>query len=51
MVRCQRCHVKVVILAGFPRTINQADSLAKHFQLDVVVNVDVPFATIRLRLL
>ena len=31
---------------GFPRTVIQAEKLGERQQLDVVVNLDVPFETI-----
>lgn len=36
----------VFTLAGFPRTVIQAEKLGERQQLDVVVNLDVPFETI-----
>jgi len=38
------------LLDGFPRTVVQAEELQKHHALDLVLNLDVPFATIRERL-
>ena len=35
---------------GFPRTVVQAEELQNHHALDLVLNLDVPFATIRERL-
>ncbi|KAJ7388909.1 GTP:AMP phosphotransferase ak3, mitochondrial [Desmophyllum pertusum] len=34
------------LLDGFPRTVIQAEKLGERQQLDVVVNLDVPFETI-----
>lgn len=31
---------------GFPRTVVQAEKLGERQQLDVVINLDVPFETI-----
>ena len=36
--------------SGFPRTVVQAEELQNHHALDLVLNLDVPFATIRERL-
>eukprot|EP00794_Sanderia_malayensis_P008275 gene8275-9159_t len=38
------------LLDGFPRTNYQAETLQKHHALDLVLNLDVPFSTIRERL-
>uniref|UniRef100_H2YJ95 GTP:AMP phosphotransferase, mitochondrial n=1 Tax=Ciona savignyi TaxID=51511 RepID=H2YJ95_CIOSA len=38
------------LLDGFPRTIEQAKELSKKEKLDCVINLDVPFNTIRERL-
>lgn len=34
------------LFTGFPRTVIQAEKLGERQQLDVVVNLDVPFDTI-----
>lgn len=34
------------LLDGFPRTVTQAEKLGERQQLDVVINLDVPFETI-----
>ena len=34
------------LFAGFPRTVIQAEKLGEKQDLDVVVNLDVPFETI-----
>ena len=34
------------VILGFPRTVSQAETLSKHQDIDVVVNLDVPFDTI-----
>ena len=34
------------MLTGFPRTVVQAEKLGEKQELDVVVNLDVPFETI-----
>lgn len=38
------------LLDGFPRTVSQAESLDSGFTVDSVVNLDVPFETIKKRL-
>ncbi|XP_034047498.1 GTP:AMP phosphotransferase AK3, mitochondrial [Thalassophryne amazonica] len=38
------------LLDGFPRTVAQADALDGAFNVDTVINLDVPFQTIRERL-
>jgi adenylate kinases len=38
------------ILDGFPRTIPQAEALAKVADIDIVLNIDVPFEVIEERL-
>uniref|UniRef100_A0A8C8SWV1 GTP:AMP phosphotransferase AK3, mitochondrial n=1 Tax=Pelusios castaneus TaxID=367368 RepID=A0A8C8SWV1_9SAUR len=38
------------LLDGFPRTVPQADALDKTCQIDTVINLDVPFETIKQRL-
>lgn len=38
------------LLDGFPRTVPQADSLDSVFTVDAVINLDVPFETIKERL-
>ncbi|XP_062870221.1 GTP:AMP phosphotransferase AK3, mitochondrial [Trichomycterus rosablanca] len=38
------------LLDGFPRTVSQAESLDSEFTVDTVVNLDVPFQTIKERL-
>ncbi|XP_078287761.1 GTP:AMP phosphotransferase AK3, mitochondrial [Rhinoraja longicauda] len=38
------------LLDGFPRTVPQADELHKVYQLDTVINLKVPFDTIKERL-
>lgn len=35
-----------LLLTGFPRTVVQAEKLGEKQELDVVVNLDVPFETI-----
>lgn len=35
-----------LLLTGFPRTVIQAEKLGEKQELDVVVNLDVPFETI-----
>lgn len=37
-------------LAGFPRTVAQAEALDSMCDVDTVINLDVPFQTIRERL-
>lgn len=32
--------------AGFPRTVVQAEKLSEKQELDIVINLDVPFETI-----
>jgi adenylate kinase family enzyme len=39
-----------LLLDGFPRTVPQALALDKHLTVDVVVNLDIPKATIVERL-
>lgn len=39
-----------VFLPGFPRTVPQAEALDEAYRLDTVVNLDVPFQTIKERL-
>ncbi|XP_043917024.1 GTP:AMP phosphotransferase AK3, mitochondrial [Protopterus annectens] len=38
------------LLDGFPRTVTQAASLDKAYQVDTVLNLNVPFETIKQRL-
>ncbi|KAM9455314.1 GTP:AMP phosphotransferase AK3, mitochondrial [Clarias gariepinus] len=38
------------LLDGFPRTVSQAESLDSAFTVDTVINLDVPFQTIKERL-
>ena len=38
--------VDVNLFTGFPRTVIQAEKLGDRQQLDVVINLDVPFETI-----
>ncbi|XP_068608665.1 GTP:AMP phosphotransferase AK3, mitochondrial [Brachionichthys hirsutus] len=38
------------LLDGFPRTVDQAESLDEAYRLDTVINLDVPFQTIQQRL-
>ncbi|KAL0965850.1 hypothetical protein UPYG_G00286570 [Umbra pygmaea] len=38
------------LLDGFPRTVNQAEALDNEFSVDTVINLDVPFQTIKQRL-
>ncbi|XP_010875675.1 GTP:AMP phosphotransferase AK3, mitochondrial isoform X1 [Esox lucius] len=38
------------LLDGFPRTVVQAESLDNVFRVDTVINLDVPFQTIKQRL-
>ena len=42
---------KGVIFDGFPRTINQAEELEKISKVDAVIQLDVPFETIKRRCL
>lgn len=35
-----------LLLTGFPRTVVQAEKLGEKQELDVVMNLDVPFETI-----
>ena len=44
--KCNFIHLNL----GFPRTVVQAGELQNHHALDLVLNLDVPFATIRERL-
>ena len=39
-----------LFVSGFPRTVAQAESLGSKQQLDVVINLDVPFETIKDRI-
>ncbi|MGH0135173.1 UNVERIFIED_CONTAM: hypothetical protein FKN15_001113 [Acipenser sinensis] len=39
-----------LILAGFPRTVTQAECLDKVYKIDTVLNLNVPFETIKERL-
>ncbi|XP_060764463.1 GTP:AMP phosphotransferase AK3, mitochondrial isoform X2 [Neoarius graeffei] len=43
-----RAHIKAK--SGFPRTVTQAESLDSVFTVDTVINLDVPFDTIKERL-
>ncbi|NWX91282.1 KAD3 phosphotransferase, partial [Nothoprocta pentlandii] len=38
------------LLDGFPRTVAQAEALDKQCQIDAVIDLDVPFETIKYRL-
>jgi len=38
------------LLDGYPRTVEQATYLDQHMQIDTVINLDVPFDTIKERL-
>ncbi|MBN3320908.1 KAD3 phosphotransferase, partial [Atractosteus spatula] len=38
------------LLDGFPRTVTQAESLDSAYRIDTVINLDVPFGTIKERL-
>ena len=38
------------LLDGFPRTVNQAEALAKITDIDYVVNIDIPFEKLLYRL-
>uniref|UniRef100_A0A671WAU1 GTP:AMP phosphotransferase AK3, mitochondrial n=1 Tax=Sparus aurata TaxID=8175 RepID=A0A671WAU1_SPAAU len=38
------------LLDGFPRTVSQADALDKAYSVDTVINLNVPFQTIKQRL-
>nr|XP_015195521.1 PREDICTED: GTP:AMP phosphotransferase AK3, mitochondrial isoform X2 [Lepisosteus oculatus] len=38
------------LLDGFPRTVTQAESLDSAYHIDTVINLDVPFETIKERL-
>ncbi|KAM8828068.1 GTP:AMP phosphotransferase AK3, mitochondrial [Spinachia spinachia] len=38
------------LIDGFPRTVSQADSLEDAFTVDTVINLNVPFQTIKRRL-
>ena len=38
--------MNINLFAGFPRTVTQAEKLGERQQLDVVINLDVPFETI-----
>ncbi|KAG2466116.1 KAD3 phosphotransferase, partial [Polypterus senegalus] len=38
------------LLDGFPRTVTQAESLHQAYHIDTVINLDVPFETIKERL-
>ena len=39
-----------IFFSGFPRTSSQAEALGKNQDVDLVINLDVPFDTIRQRL-
>uniref|UniRef100_K7FYE5 GTP:AMP phosphotransferase AK3, mitochondrial n=1 Tax=Pelodiscus sinensis TaxID=13735 RepID=K7FYE5_PELSI len=41
---------KFIFLKGFPRTVPQAEALDETCQIDTVINLDVPFETIKQRL-
>lgn len=45
-----RPSIYLCVLAGFPRTVAQAEALDAVCNVDSVVNLDVPFQTIRERL-
>ncbi|XP_028911424.1 GTP:AMP phosphotransferase AK3, mitochondrial isoform X1 [Ornithorhynchus anatinus] len=38
------------LLDGFPRTVSQAEALNKVYRIDTVINLNVPFETIKQRL-
>lgn len=42
--------LSVFLFPGFPRTVSQAEALDNAFSLDTVINLDVPFQTIKERL-
>lgn len=46
--RGQQCsnELSTCLSAGFPRTVAQAEELDKRQDIDMVINLDVPFATI-----
>lgn len=46
MVCTNTCAKSHDLFTGFPRTVIQAEKLGERQQLDVVVNLDVPFETI-----
>lgn len=41
------CHI---CPSGFPRTVSQAEALEDAYSADTVINLDVPFQTIKQRL-
>ncbi|XP_074850958.1 GTP:AMP phosphotransferase AK3, mitochondrial isoform X2 [Carettochelys insculpta] len=46
----QKLHPYNWLLDGFPRTVPQAEALENTCQIDTVINLDVPFETIKQRL-
>lgn len=43
-------YTSLFFLKGFPRTVPQAEALDETCQIDTVINLDVPFETIKQRL-
>lgn len=50
IVRFNRGHLHHIVPTGFPRTVTQAEALDSVHDVDSVINLDVPFQTIRERL-
>lgn len=45
-----RGHLHHIVPTGFPRTVAQAEALDSVYDVNSVINLDVPFQTIRERL-
>ena len=43
-------NIKDFFFSGFPRTLSQAEELSKSQHINIVLNLDVPFDTIKQRL-